>query len=419
MTTETATPKTSAVEALAKIQETIERAKKIDSVEARTAALETAIADFSKFKDTISEKLRSESLTLPGSEADAHKYSFTNIVRYYQGDTEAAKFEREISRATLDHCKRHSPLIHDRVMSTATPSAGGFLIPEEMMPGVLPKFQAQAIVDKVGATVIKPKGWPFKINSMTGTLTAAYAAEGGTGSASDLTFAQLQLNPRKMTARCVVTQEQLGYGTESTDQLIQAELGTQLALLRDYWALIGTGMSMPLGVFNYSAASSPTAQQIATVAGVTSGSLRFVDVANALKKLEGLNVGIEGAALVCHPDLKWEMFQDAYTTVSSGTVANQGAALYMPVPIASEAKFKELTGYMLACSTQLPTTSAIVGLFANLFIGEWGGTVVQKSDIASDGTTHAFFADCVHIKATRWIDTGAARPNAFCTITSV
>lgn len=381
-----------------------------DALTAENEALRNRLA-------AVEGKLAASSLSLPGSEDYTKKYSVTRVARaLFTGNPDDAPFEREISDQTL---KRLPDIVKQRVMTTVTPSAGGFLIPTEMQATLLPKFDSQAIVNQIGATVLKPSGWPYKINSITGGLTAAYAAEGGAGSASDLTFAQLNLSPRKMTARTFVTAEQVGYGTPQTDSVILDDISLRLALLRDYWALIGTGSSMPLGLFNYSAAASPTAQQIATVAGVTSGTLRFIDFAAALKKLESINVGIDGATLVCHSDLKWEMFADFNITVASGTLANQGAALWMPTGIASPQKFKELTGYNLATSTQLPTTTALVGNFKDLFIAEWGGVVLTKSDVASDGTNHAFTMDGVHLKGTLWTDMGAARPNAFCTITGV
>jgi len=393
-------------------------AEKVGALEAETIKLRAEVTSRDARIAEVEKKLLDQSLRLPGiGEAEKKHFSMANITRaMFSGDDSQAKLEREISDATF---KALPETIKQRVMSTLLPSGGGFLIPTELDSTLLPKFDAPAIVDTLGATLLKPSGWPYKINSITGGITAAYAAEGAAGSASDMAFAQLSLSPRKMTARTFVTAEQIGYGNVQTDSVVTNDLALRLQLLRDYWALIGTGQSMPLGLYNYSAASSPTTQQIATVTSTTSGSLRFIDFANALKKLEAINVTIDGASLVCHPDLKWEMFADFNVTVASGTLANQGVALWMPTGIASHAKFKELTGYNLACSTQLPTTTALVGNFKDLFIAEWGGVVVTKSDVASDGTNHAFTMDGVHLKATRWTDMGAARPNAFCTITSV
>ena len=63
--------------------------------------------------------------------------------------------------------------------------------------------------------------------------------------------------------------------------------------------------------------------------------------------------------------------------------------------------------------------TALMGEFSNLWMAEFGGILVGKSTEATDGTYHAFTADLMHVKATRWIDSAVVQAVAFHAITSV
>lgn len=399
--------------ALKKLHDIGERIAKIDTVEARTAAVEKLIEE-------IQAEFRKNSLSLPGSEDVAKKYSIGRAMRgMLTGDWKDAGLEFEVHTQTFKRLSsqvQQRVMMDARVMTTVTPSAGGFLIPEEISTVIIPKRDTMSVCKMAGATVVKPNGWPFKVNKITGGTTAGYAAEGGSVSASDMTFDQVEFNPRKMSARSIITKEQVMYGTPQTDKLVADDIAIRLALLQDYWALRGSGASgEPLGIINTTG--------INTAAALTSGKLRFVDINVALAAIEADDVILDNnPVIVAHSNKKYDLYRDFSVNVASGTEANQGVVYVAPggVPIMTVAKLKEMTGLDFYSSNQLASTIAIIGgeRFSKLWMAEFGGVAFSTSDIASDGTHHAFVDDKVHVKGTMWCDSAVVQAESFHVVTA-
>lgn len=390
-----------------------DRVAAIANVEERQKASDAADAAIAARIAAIEESMRRQSISLPGSEGYAKNYSVGRAMRaWINNKWDDAGLEREMHQEAW---KRLPESHNARIMTTLTPSAGGFLVPEEIFAGVIPKFDAMSVCKKAGATVISPKGSPFKINKVTAGATAAYAAEGSAPSASDLTLGQVSMAPRKIAARTVMTAEQVQFGTPATDALVVQDLVLRTELLQDQWALNGTGQQgQPIGIENTTG--------INTAAGVSTtpaDNLMWADVATALQYLDEDNVPLDNAAIVLHPTQKWELFRNFYSTISSGTIAASGAAFIAGIPIMTAQRFKELTGLTLFSTTQQTDGTGIVGVFSDLWMAEWGGMVVGASNVASDGTHHAWVDDKLHVKVTRWIDSAVIRPVAFHTITSI
>lgn len=360
----------------------------------------------------IEKSMRKDALSLPGSEAYAKDYQMSRgIAAMFSGDWSKAGLEREVHEQMF---KRLSPEMQQRIMTTLTPSMGGFLIPEEISTTLIPKLDPVSVVKKAGATVIKPNGWPYKVNKITGGTTAAYAAEGTGPSATDLTLGQVSFSPRKMSVRSVLTMEQVAYGSPQTDALIMQDFMKRLELLQDKWAIKGTGQQgEPIGILNTTGINTAAA----TITG--SAKLSYADFSVAIQYLEEDEVISDNLSVVLHPTQKGELFRNVYATVSSGTLVNEGAAFVMNTPFMTAARFKELTGLNLFSTSQQTDGTGLVGDFSNLWLAEWGGVMITKSDIASDGTYHGIVHDVLHVKATRWCDSAVVQPVAFHTITSI
>lgn len=385
-----------------RIAETKER----EALAAKQKELETGLAK-------VQEDMRRNSISLPGSETVAKDYSAGRAMRaWLTGDWSKAQLERDLHQEAW---KRLDANHGARVMTTLTPSAGGFLVPEEVSTTLIPKFDAMSVCKRAGATVVNPNGYPFKINKLTAGTTAAYAAEGSSVSASDLTLGQISLSPRKIGARTVLTAEQVQFGTPQTDGVVLQDLVLRTELLQDLWALAGTGQNgQPIGITNTTG--------INTAAGVSTtpaDNLMWADLATAQQYLEEDNVPTVKLGFVVHPTQKAELYRNFYSTISSGTIAASGAAFIAGMPFISDAMFKSITGYDIFPTTQMTDGTAILGMFSDLWMAEWGGMVVGRSTEASDGTHHAFVDDKMHIKVTRWIDSAVIRPVSFHAITSI
>lgn len=385
-------------------------AAEVESLKAENGKLRTEHDATKAALAALQDRVNKGTISLPGSEEAAKKYSVGRAVRaLVTGDWSKAGVELEVHREAY----KALPDSHQaRTMTTATPSAGGFLIPEELATTIVPKMDAMSVCKAAGATVVRPNGWPFKVNTVTGGTTAAYAAENASVSATDLTIGQIALNPRKIGARTFMTAEQVQYGTPQTDALVLADLMLRAELLQDKWALKGSGVGgEPVGI------TSTTG--INTNAGIDTGKLTYADIAIAIQFLEEDNVNTDGGTVILHPTQKGELFRNVNATVSSGTLANEGAAYVMGTPFMTPALFKQLTGYNLATTSQMTDGTGLFGVFKWLWMAEWGGVVIGRSDVASDGTNHAFFVDGLHLKVTKWVDSAVVLPTAFHTITSI
>lgn len=394
---------------LERVNAALEKAKAIDGTPEKIQAIEKGQAELRSIIEGMAASLRAHSFSLPGAENEK-KYDVGKATRAaLTGNWKDAGLELDIHKQTFERLPTNA---QQRVMTTLTPSAGGFLIPEEISTTMIEKLDPVSVVKKAGATIVKPSGWPFKVNKITGGTTAAYASEGSSVSASDITLGQVSLSPRKIGARSVLTMEQVQYGTPQTDAIVVNDLIKRTELIQDLWALTGSGQQgQPIGITNTTG--------INTTTGIKSGQLVFADLAIAMQYLEEDNVMTDKIALIAHPTQKGELFRNVNATVSSGTLANEGAAFIFGSPFITAAMFKTMTGIDIFPTTQMTDGTAIVGVFEWLWLAEFGGLVVSASDVASDGTHHAFTEDKRHLKVTRWIDSAVIQPVAFHAITSI
>lgn len=384
----------------------VEDAKEREALAKRLTELETNVSK-------TQEDMRRAAISVPGAETVAKDYNAGRAMRaWITGDWDKAPLERDLHKEAF---KRLSDQHGARVMTTLTPSAGGFLVPEEVFTGLIPKFDAMSVCKRAGATVVRPSGYPFKVNKLTAGTTAAYASEGSSVSASDLTLGQVTLTPRKIGARTVLTAEQVQFGTPQTDSVVLQDLVLRTDLLQDLWALAGSGQQgQPIGIINTTG--------INTAAGVSTtpaDNLMWADLATAQQYLEEDNVPTMKLGFVVHPTQKAELYRNYYSTISSGTIAASGAAFIAGMPFISDAQFKAITGFDIYPTTQMTDGTAVLGMFSDLWMAEWGGMVVGRSDTASDGTHHAWVDDKLHVKVTRWIDSAVIRPVSFHAITSI
>lgn len=384
-----------------------EKQKRIDEMQAQIVRLE--------------EAMRRHSVSLPGTEGlvESGKFSFGRLCRaVHRGRPEEAPFEVDVSKEAM---KRLSGDNQSRIMSTLTDSAGGYLVPEEVHAALIPKLDATAFLGKVGVTQLNPRGYPYRVNKITSGATAYMVGEGSKPTASDLAIGQVNLMPKKCTARVILTNEQVMWGTPQTDQLVMNNLAERIALKQDQQVLHGKGTDNEiLGIMPEGATAAPSGYT--TVAGATTVPL-FGDFNKAMGKLAEENVPIDSLGAVMHPRVMFRLFRQLTMGLATNQTEAGGAGFLAGFPLASTARFKELTGIAIAPSTQVSVTMdtndtwVVLGNWSDYFFARFGGLVIAKSDVASDGTYHAFTDDIVHVKAVTWFDGAAIRQASLCIIT--
>lgn len=388
------------------LRQIAEKQKRIDELDANVKRIEEAV--------------RRSAISLPGTEGmvESGQYSFARLCRAVHRDRpQDAPFEIDIANESM---KRLSGENQNRVMSTLTDSAGGYLVPEEVHAALIPKLDAASFLDKVGVTQIAPRGYPYRVAKVTSGATAYMVGEGSRATASDLALGMVNLMPKKCAARVILTNEQVMWGTPASDQIVMNDLAVRIALKQDQQVLHGKGTDNEiLGIMPAGATAAPSGYT--TVAGGTTVPL-FGDFNKAMGALAEVNVDIGNLGAAMHPRVMFKLFRQLVMDVATQTEA-LGAGFLAGFPLASAARFKELTGISIAPTTQMSVamntddTWVAIGDWSGYFFARFGGLVIAKSDVASDGTYHGFTDDIMHVKAVTWFDGAAIRQADICIIT--
>jgi HK97 family phage major capsid protein len=321
------------------------------------------------------------------------------------GDWTDAAHEREV---LFDHKVRD--------MGTTPDSAGGYLVPAQAIPELIEMFKAEAVVSRAGATWLTDlKGSPVTIPKQTAGATAYWVSEGSAITASDLTFGQVSLTPKKVAAMVKLSNELLSLSLPQAEAVVRQDLVQQLSLAVDLAALRGSGANgQPLGVANTSS--------INTVALGTNGSyLSNLDLFfDMVAKLEEANALRGKLGFVAHPKVKSALRKLKTPQYSGDTGGEYTLPPLVTALLATDQALEQAIGYPILASTQLPTnltkgtssncSEVYFGNWADLLIGQWGGLSILASPHAGD----AFAKDMTWVRVTMVVDVAVRHPESFC-----
>ena len=376
----------------------------------------------------IQETVRRGSISLPGTEdaVKSGKFRYARAINaVHKGNMSLAPDEWDISKECM---KRMSGEVQTRLHTTLTDSVGGFLIPEEISGTLVPKLDAESVmISKMGVTVVNPRGVPFRVNKITGGLTAYMIGESSRPTESTLTLGQVNFNPKKCAARAVITNEQVMWGTPQTDGIVMDDLARRIALKEDQQIMAGKGTeNEATGIVPAGATAAPTGFTTVAAQSSTGTKVLFGDLNLALAKLAEADALGDDVRMVMHPRVKYALMRQFFQGVSTVATEEGGAGFLAGMPFISDARFREITGITVAHSTQMSVayntddTWIFIGAnkgFSDYWFARFGGMVLAKSDVATDGTYHGFTDDIVHCKAVTWFDGGAVRPATICIVT--
>lgn len=388
---------------------------KFNEVQAESAR---AADEITKAEESVKER----ALTLGLDKKDIEKYSVTNAIRgfLHTGNPEKeCPFEldvhKQLMRNQTDNVEARMGGMaqgeFQRTMSTLSDSTGGFLIPEEVSNTFYDNYRAQTVRGQLGVTEVSPMGIPFRLNKKTGNTTAYRRGETSSVAASDLAFGQLNLSPKSVSARTVISQENVMWTSPSVDAIAERDLMETLNLKQDLDFLNGAGGSnTPIGVLNTtgvvdqatnsgSAGVAPTYEAVGinlpfllenANALIDDGSLGYCGVPGHIKMLRKEQIG--------------------------GSTSSDGAYILAPWARPTGSEFLP---YKWCSTTQLQGLGAdsgasplLFGRWSDAIHATWGGLMVKRSDIATDGTNNALTEGWVHIVVTGWDDAGVIRPSS-------
>lgn len=293
----------------------------------------------------------------------------------------------------------------EKTMSQGTDTAGGYIVPEEAIQQVIEKLKANVIAYDLGARDMPSTGVPVTIPKLTTSATGYWVSENSTITASDLGFEQINMTPKTVAGRVILSNLLLETSAPTADSIIEQDLASQLGLAVDLGVLNGSsggGAGEPVGIMQTAGVGTFTtalrSNAAPTVAELMDAVLDL-DNANALRGRLG-----------------WAMHPIALSKCRQ--IEEDGGGAYVPVTaVNTSTGFADtLFGYPVRTSTQMaaPTTGAatrsvLFGNFDDVMICRWGGMRLLASDTSDD----AFSKDQTHIRATMRVDVGVRHPESF------
>ena len=366
---------------------------KRDELTKQISALEASVEEV---KGNLAEERRSH---LPGVEVaqngERDAFSMARACRAIASkDFSNAPYEKEVFDNT-----------REKAMSAGVDPAGGYIVPEDAMSGIIERLKANVIAYELGARDLAVTGTPVTIPKITSSATGYWVSENATITASDLGFEQINMTPKTLAGRVILSNLLLETSQPAADSVIEEDLASQLGVALDLGILDGSsggGAGEPTGIMQTAGVGTvTTAAQIDTppTAAEMMEFLTDLDTSNAL-------FGRLGWAL--HPLALAEI---RLMTVDYGAESvplnNLNMATGGPGTI---------LGHPYSTSTQMtaPTAtdfarSMLFGNWDSVMVARWGGLRLLASDTSDD----AFSKDQTHIRATMRCDVALRHPEAF------
>lgn len=290
-----------------------------------------------------------------------------------------------------------------KAMSQGTDTAGGYIVPEEAITQVIEKLKAQVVAYDLGARDMACNGVPVTIPKLSTAATGYWVSENATITSSDLGFEQINMTPKTVAGRVILSNLLLETSQPAADQIIEQDLAQQLGLAVDLGVLNGSsggGAGEPVGIIQTSGVGSFSTSMDGSTAPTVSELMDAMDDLSTANALRG--------------KLGWAMHPLALSKCRQ--ILEDGGGTYIPVaPVNTTSSFTDsLFGYPVRTSTQLPTVAAnsasiIFGNFDDVIIARWGGMRL----LASDTSDNAFAKDQTHIRATMRVDVAVRHPESF------
>lgn len=375
--------------------------------EQRREELQTQIRGLEEAISTLKEKAAEESRNhLPGVEmakqGERDAFSLARACRALaRKDFSSAPYEQEVFSE-----------MRAKAMSQGTDTAGGYIVPEEAIAQVIENLKAQVVAYDLGARDMACTGVPVTIPKLTTAATGYWVSENSTITASDLGFEQINMTPKTVAGRVVLSNLLLETSQPTADQIIEQDLAQQLGLAVDLGVLNGSaggGAGEPVGIMQTSGVG--TVDLLASGGGdagiaappTVKGMMEFIsdlDAANALRGRLGWCV---------HPLMMSEIRQME--------VDYSGSSVPLTSVNTSDGFAQTLFGYPFRTSTQMTaptsgpssTRSVLFGNWDDVMIARWGGMRLLASDTSDD----AFSKDQTHIRATMRVDVALRHPESF------
>jgi HK97 family phage major capsid protein len=342
-------------------------------------------------------------------EKDIKNFSFAKLAR--------GLVTRDFSECAYeaDLCKEAAKSI-SKDMSTTTDSAGGFIVPVQIMENmIIPLLQKRITALSLGVQRLPLSGSPVQIPKITTAATAYWVAENASVTASDLAFGQLNMTPHAVASRVILSNRLINLSSPAAEQITRQQIAKDLGIAIDSAIYLGTGAAgQPTGICQTSGINSLTWGGAS--GGVVTANTAYGKLIDMMQELSVDNVELGNCSWAMHSSV----FSGLSKMADSASGFNMERRLFGAGPMNGS---PTLVGYKYAITNQLTalsgstdtSNSILFGDFSQCYLGEWGTMVLRSSDVAGD----SFAKMQTQIMAAMEVDVGVAQPTAFCTSTTV
>jgi HK97 family phage major capsid protein len=208
------------------------------------------------------------------------------------GELKLGDFVRAVAGQTTSDMAR-------KALAIGTDSAGGHLVPQVLMPGLLDALVAQSSLLQAGATIATPAitesgGKTYTWAAVDTVPTAAWRSEAGNVAESDPTFRTVVATPRSLAFFFKVSRELL-MDAVNLEEALPTIIGQAFARELDRVGLIGSGTAPePRGILNTVGIQSVTNG----AAGASLATTRYANLMSAVQAILSANGPVPTAAIM-------------------------------------------------------------------------------------------------------------------------
>ena len=277
------------------------------------------------------------------------------------------------------------------------------LVPTELM-SFIDLFRNALVLPSMGATMMTGLNGNVNIPRVTaGNSVTWLTTEGSQGNASDLTFDQVPLTPKTITARTQYTKQLLLQSSISVETLVIDQLAKVLALGFQQAIINGAGASgVPRGILNTSGIGS-------VAMGTNGGVITHDKLVELETSIATANTPLESLGYLTNSKVRGAMKTNRI---------DSGSGLFLLDQVS-----KEANGYPVYTTNAVPSnltkgssvgvcSAVIFGNWSELILGMWGGLDIMVNPYRLGQGT-------IEVEAMQMVDVAVKHPAAFSAILDV
>jgi HK97 family phage major capsid protein len=362
------------------------------------ADLQRALAD--KYKPTAETISPSQAAEVGLTEKEVRQYSISNaILAAADGKWDNAGFERECSDAIAQKLGRDSGgfFVPSEVQTAKRDlsvvgglTAGGALVGTDHMPGSFIEFlRSKTKMLQLGVSVMSGLVGNPSVPRQDGAGTGYWVAEGVAPTESNQVFGQLGMSPKTCGAVTEFTRQLLIQSAPTVDGLVYADIAAVLARTIDSAIIQGSGVSgQPTGILNTTGVSEVS---------MIGGSFAFADAVAFETAIEEADAP-DGVSWLCRPSVKG--------VLKSRPKIGSTYPVYL-------LEGKQMNGYNVEATTQMPASTLIFGAYSTIILGEWGVLEIEANRLGS-----GFRAGNIEVRGLHMVDVAVRYPQALKKLTA-